>query len=167
MSYWFFRLIAAATRVVPRRVLYAACRLLAMVCPLVRRREAGIMAANLQRVAAFSGRPLSAAGARRRVSNVYFSFAKTVTDYFYFGAHPDELPPLIEVENIGLLDETRARCRGTIIISAHVGSVDNGAALVARHGHVCHIVVITQRDPRQDELFQFQRRARHMRLIPI
>jgi len=167
MSYWFFRLLAAATRVTPRRVLCAACRLLGAVVHFVRRQEAGVVEAKLQRVAAFRGESLPAGEARRRARNVYVSFIKTVMDYFYFGAHPEELPPLVEVGNIGLLEETRARGQGTIIISAHVGSVDNGAAIVARHGYVCHIVVITQHDPRQDELFQHQRHTRHMRLIPI
>lgn len=167
MTYWFFRLIATATRVVPRRVLCGLCELLGAVIHFLRRREARVVAANQQRVASCHGPPLAPSEARRRARRVYVSFLKTVMDYFYFGTHPDELPALVTVENIGILDETRARGRGTIIISAHVGSVDNGAALVARHGYVCHIVVITQHDPRQDELFQFQRRSRDMRIVPI
>ncbi len=167
MIYWFFRLIAGATRLIPRRVLCALCDLLGAVVYLARRREVGVMAATQQRVAAHRGRPLTANEARRRVRRVYASFVKTVMDYFYFGAHLEELPPLVEVENMELLAKTRARGHGTIIISAHVGSVDNGAALVARHGYICHIVVITQHDPRQDKLFQFQRLSRDMRIVPI
>jgi KDO2-lipid IV(A) lauroyltransferase len=167
MTYWFFRLIATATRVVPRRVLCALCGVLGTVIHFLRRGEARVVAANQQRVASHRGQPLAPAAARRRARRVYVSFLKTVMDYFYFGAHPDDLPPLVTVENIGVLDETRAHGRGTIIISAHVGSVDNGAALVARHGYACHIVVITQQDPRQDELFQRQRLSRDMRIVPI
>jgi len=167
MTYWFFRLIATTTRVVPRRVLCALCEVMGAVVHAVRRREARVVAANQQRVAAFCGRPLAPAEARRRARRVYVSFLKTVLDYFYFGAHPDELPLVVTVENIGVLEQARARGRGTIIISAHLGSVDNGAAIVARHGYICHIVVITQHDPRQDRLFQTQRLARDMRIVPI
>lgn len=167
MNYWFFRMTAAAARVVPRRVLLALARLLALIYWLVNRRGVATVAANLQRISGFRGQPLDPTEARGRALKAFTSFAKTVTDYFYFGAHSEELLSLVDVENIEVLARTRALGRGTIIVSAHLGSVENGAALVAHHGFLCSVVALSQATPRLDELFQRQRFARGMRIIPI
>lgn len=169
MKFWLFRVAAAATRIVPRAAALAVASWLARAYFALKQREAGEVAANLQRIAAFRGRPLDAAVALRRARNIYISFAKTVADYFCFGSadRGDALAAMVEVENIESLARARAAGKGTVVITAHLGSVENGGAIIVRHGYRFNVVALPMADSRLDELFQAQRTGRGMQVIEV
>jgi KDO2-lipid IV(A) lauroyltransferase len=134
-----------------------------------KRNEAIAVAANLQRIAAFRGGSLGAAEALERARNIYISFAKTVADYFYFGPadRGDALAAIVDVENIESLAKARAAGKGTVVITAHLGSVENGGATIVRHGYKFNVVALQMSDPRLDELFQAQRTGRGMTVVEV
>ncbi|MBI5685822.1 MAG: lysophospholipid acyltransferase family protein [Verrucomicrobia bacterium] len=169
MKYGLFRAAAAATRMVPRSVAFAVATGLARAYFALKRREAVEVAGNLRRIAAFRGQPLDAAEALRRARSIYISFAKTVADYFYFGSadRGDALAALVEVENIESLARARAAGKGTVVITAHLGSVENGGATIVRHGYKFNVVALQMSDPRLDELFQAQRTGRGMQVVEV
>ena len=167
MKYWLFRAAAAATRLVPRGLAFAVAKGLARAYFAMKRDEAVEVAANLRRIAAFRGEALDAQAAMDRVVGVYISFAKTVADYFHFGAanRADALAAIMEVENIESLAKAQAAGKGTVVVTAHLGSVENGGATIVRHGYKFNVVALPMSDPRQDKLFQAQRTGRGMRVI--
>jgi KDO2-lipid IV(A) lauroyltransferase len=167
MKYWLFRATAAAVRWVPRRAAYAIARFLAFGYYLFKQAENKIVAGNLLRLAAFRGQPLDAAAARCRARDVYASFAKTIVDYYYFATRGEALAAIMEVENIESLARARALGCGTVVVTAHLGCVENGGSTIVRHGYVFNVVALTQADPRMDELFQRQRTDRGMQVIPM
>ncbi|MCX6907922.1 MAG: lysophospholipid acyltransferase family protein [Verrucomicrobia bacterium] len=169
MKYWLFRAAAAATRIVPRAVALAVARWLARVYFALKQEEAAEVAANLQRIAAFRGQPLDAAAALGRVRNIYTSFAKTVADYFYFGSadRADALASIVDVENIESLARAKAVGKGTVVVTAHLGSVENGGAIIVRHGYKFNVGALPMADARLDELFQAQRTGRGMQVIEV
>jgi KDO2-lipid IV(A) lauroyltransferase len=169
MKYRLFRAAAALTRIVPRPLALAVASGLARLFFRFKRHEAVEVAANLQRMAAFRRQPLGAAEALERAQNVYVSFAKTVTDYFYFGspARAEMLAAMVEVENIESLARARSAGKGTVVITAHLGCVENGGAIIARHGYKFNVVALPMSDSRLDELFQAQRTGRGMQVIEV
>jgi len=169
MKYLLFRAAAAATRIVPRSVALAVASWLAGAYFALKRREATGVAANLLRIGAFRGEALDAAVALDRARKIYISFAKTVADYFYFGSadRADALAAMVEVQNIESLARARAAGKGTVVVTAHLGSVENGGATIVRHGYKFNVVALPMPDARLDELFQQQRTGRGMQVIEV
>ncbi|MFZ2643848.1 MAG: lysophospholipid acyltransferase family protein [Verrucomicrobiia bacterium] len=169
MKYGLFRAAAAITRIVPRAVALTVASWMARVYFALKRSEAEEVVSNLRRIAAFRGEPLDEGVTLRRTRNTYISFAKTVADYFYFGSasRADALAALVEVENIESLDRARAAGKGTVVVTAHLGSVENGGAIIVRHGYKFNVVALPMADPRVDELFQTQRIGRGMQVIEV
>ena len=167
MKYWLFRVAAAATRILPRRWVLAAASGLARTSFIAKRHEAVDVADNLRRMAAFRGESLDTQTAMDRVVNVYSSFAKTVADYFYFGSadRAGALAAITEIENMQSLASARAAGKGTVVVTAHLGSVENGGAAIVRHGYKFNVVALPMSDPRLDALFQAQRTGRGMQVI--
>ena len=167
MKYRLFRVAAVAARLVPRALALAVAGWLARAYYVLHRREAVEVAANLRRIAAFRGELLGAEEALDRAGSVYVSFAKTVADYFYFGTagRAGALAAITEVENIESLAAAQAAGKGTLVVTAHLGSVENGGAAIVRHGYKFNVVALPMADARLDGLFQAQRTGRGMQVI--
>ena len=166
MNYWLFRAAALASRIVPRCAAYGVARLLAKLSLVFKRREARAVAANIQRVMAFRGEPADAMAASRLTQRVYFNFAKYIVDYYrYSEGHDEELSALMEVDNIQALSRGLALGRGVVVVTAHLGNIENGGMTIVHHGYKFTVVALQQPDPRMNELFQRQRKARGMQVI--
>ena len=63
------------------------------------------------------------------------------------------------------LASARAAGKGTVVVTAHLGSVENGGAAIVRHGYKFNVVALPMSDPRLDALFQAQRTGRGMQVI--
>ncbi|MBI5822003.1 MAG: lysophospholipid acyltransferase family protein [Verrucomicrobia bacterium] len=169
MKYGLFRAAAAITRIVPRAVALTVASWLGRVYFALKQSEAGEVASNLRRIASFRGESLGENAALNRARNIYISFAKTVADYFYFGpaSRADALKALVEVENIESLGRARAAGKGTVVVTAHLGCVENGGATIVRHGYKFNVVALPMADPRVDKLFRAQRVGRGMQVIEV
>ena len=171
MKYRLFQLVAALVRLTPRRVAYAVARVIAVILHRLKTGETAKVAANLQRIAAYRGQPISEDAAHSRVREVYFSFAKTIVDYYYFaaakGPRAERLASLTEIVNMESFARASALGKGTVVVTAHLGIVENGGAAIVRHGYAFNVVALPQADARMDELFQRQRIARGMSVIPM
>ena len=166
MKYWFFSIAAFASRAAPRRVIYAVAWLVSRILLILKRREAEAVAGNLQRAATFHGQPLDPVALRRRTRAVYFSFARYIVDYYRYAEGRDaELASLMEVENIQAMDRGLALGNGVVVVTAHLGNIENGGMSIIQRGYKFTVVALNQPDPRMNELFQRQRRARGMGVI--
>ncbi|MBI4355214.1 MAG: lysophospholipid acyltransferase family protein [Candidatus Omnitrophica bacterium] len=73
----------------------------------------------------------------------------------------------VRLEGRGLLDAARAQGRGVIVVSAHLGNWELGAAALAVLGYPVTAVALEHGHPRVDELFVRQRERLGMEVVPL
>ena len=97
---------------------------------------------------------------------VFVNFAKYLLDFFRL-AEVDDAFLRRRVTMVGRehLDRVLSQGRGAIILSAHLGNYELGAAVMAVAGYPVNVIVLTHQDPRIDAFFVGQRRALKVRAI--
>lgn len=104
----------------------------------------------------------------RTVREVFRNFAKYLVDFFRLERVDQRfINRRVTVEGREHVDAARRRGKGVIILSAHVGNYELGAALAATGGYPMSAIVLTHQDPRVDAFFTGQRLSRGVRSIPV
>lgn len=106
---------------------------------------------------------------RRAVARAVFrNFAKYLVDFFRL-AEADAAFMARHVTVVGRehVDAARRQGRGALIVSAHLGNYELGAAATAALGLPVHSVVLRHQDPRIDAFFTRQRRHGQVHPIPV
>jgi len=96
------------------------------------------------------------------VREVFRNFARYLVEFFTF--HRVK-PPSVAVEGDGHLQHVRRR--GAILLSAHVGNWEVGAALIRRMGWPVAAVALPHPDAGVNQLFDSQRRRCGITVIPL
>ena len=140
-----------AIRVLPARVANGLARTCARVAfafrPAPRRR----LEANLSRL-------LETPGVRARALESFEHFALTLTDFLRLGhIRRESLPASVEVRGAEHLAAAAASERGVIVLSAHVGSWERGAAFLASLGRHVHIAARPHPSRRVEDFFARRR----------
>lgn len=94
----------------------------------------------------------------RASREVFRNFAKYLIDFFRF----ETITPRFIAERVTLvgrhhLDAALRQGRGALLLSAHLGNYELGAAVAAGLGYPVQVVVLQHRDPRVDAFFTRQR----------
>lgn len=99
---------------------------------------------------------------------VFRNFAKYLVDFFRF-AEVDEAFIRRRVTVVGRehLDAALRQGRGALLVSAHLGNYELGAAVTARLGYPVNTIVLTHQNPRVDAFFTSQRAMRNVRPIAV
>jgi KDO2-lipid IV(A) lauroyltransferase len=102
----------------------------------------------------------------RRAREVYLHFSRYLVDVLYHGRRlaPDFMART-EWENARAIDQARARGRGVIFLSAHLGNWELAAMMLASRVPM-HVVVEPHHDPRIDRWFMERRRVWGVRVFP-
>jgi len=113
-------------------------------------------------------RPGMSAAARRATAREAFEhFALSLADSLRLARlAPAALERAIEVRGREHLEHARASGRGVILLSAHAGNWEWGAAWLASHGPPLHVVARPHPDRRVDRRFHRLRRARGVGMLP-
>jgi KDO2-lipid IV(A) lauroyltransferase len=92
-----------------------------------------------------------------------------VVDFFHFlRLDPNRVKRLIDFGTVrDVLDELLAHGKGVIILSAHLGNWELGAAALAATGYKLNAVVLRPPDAKLNNLYQRQRIERQMNPIPL
>lgn len=99
---------------------------------------------------------------------VFRNFAKYLVDFFRFSELDREyIKRNIKVENLCYLDEALSHGKGTIILSAHLGSWELGGVVVALLGYPIWTVALPHKDKRVNNFFNSQREGKGMKVIPL
>ena len=169
MKYLQLKLAEYLSRLLPRKVCYGLARRIADLYVLFDRRGRESVIANLQRIHQYSGISLTQRALRALARENFLNFAKYLVDFFQFlQLHPERVNRLIDFGNVRtVLDESLEHGKGVIIVSAHLGNWELGAAALAAHGYKIHAVVLQQPDARLNELYQRQRIERRLNPIPL
>lgn len=169
MKYLQLKLAEFISRFFPRRMAYGVARRLADVYFLIDRRGREAVIANLKRIYGYRGIQLSDRGLRTLARENFLNFAKYLVDFFHFlHLKPARAHRLIDFANVKeTFDECLAKGKGVIVLSAHLGNWELGAAAVAQSGYKFNAVALWQPDPKLNELYQSYRTAREIRPIPF
>ncbi len=169
MKYLLLTLAKVITCWLPRRIGYGIARRIADVYFLVDRRGRENVIQNLSCIYGHAGTTLSYSSLRRLARGNFLNFAKYLVDFFHFlSLKPEALNRLIDFGNVRpVLDELLGHGKGVIFISAHLGNWELGAGALATLGYKINAVALWQPDPRLNALYQKQRAARQLTLIPM
>jgi lauroyl/myristoyl acyltransferase len=134
--YLQLKLAEIVARVVPRKVGYGIARRFADLYLLFDRRGREAVIGNLQRIHQRSGVALSRRALRALARENFLNFAKYVVDFFHFlRLKPAQMDRLVEFANVPqILDALLAHGKGVIVVSAHLGNWELGAAALAQRG---------------------------------
>lgn len=154
---------ALAVRLLPEpladRLGIAAARLLFALRPPARR----ALEANLERLLG----PGSGAEARRTARESFEQFALVFTDFLRLDrSDPERLERDLVVHGSEHLAAARASGRGVILISAHVGSWERGAAWLAARVPQLHVVARPHGSHLVEQFFQRRRGSWGIRSLP-
>lgn len=148
---------------------YGVARRFADLYVLFDRRSRECVISNLTRIHQHSGVVLSRRALRVLARENFLNFAKYLVDFFHFlHLKPERMNRLI---NFGIvpqvLDDLLAKGKGVIVLSAHLGNWELGAAALAQRGYPFHAVALWQPDPKLNELYQSYRTRRCINPIPF
>jgi KDO2-lipid IV(A) lauroyltransferase len=169
VKYLQLKLAEFLSRVLPRRVGYGVARRFADVYVLLDRRGRESVISNLTRIHQQNGVVLSRRALRVLARENFLNFAKYLVDFFHFlHLKPERMNRLI---NFGIvpqvLDDLLAKGKGCIVLSAHLGNWELGAAALAQRGYPFHAVALWQPDPKLNALYQSYRTRRRINPIPF
>lgn len=169
MKYLAFRMAQFLARSTPRPVAYWIGTTISWFHYALNRQSRHAVIANLRQIHRAGNRAFSERELRRQARAVFVNFAKYVVDFFsLFHLSDEERRKLIHWN--GLPDVFR-RClerrKGVIALTAHMGNWELGGAAMCMCGFKVNAVALVQPDPKLNELFQSQRLARGMQVIPM
>jgi KDO2-lipid IV(A) lauroyltransferase len=169
MKYYQLKFAELLGRVFPRRVAYGIARRIADVYVLLDRRGREAVMANLRRIHEHGGVRLSERALHSLARENFLNFAKYLVDFFHFlHVRPERLHRLIEFGGAcEALDELLAHGRGVIVVSAHLGNWELGAAAMTSLGYKIHAVALRVPDRKLNALYQRYRAARGIHTIPF
>ena len=89
---------------------------------------------------------------------VFRNFAKYLVDFFRSNKiDKDYLERNVKVEGVRNIDDARAMGKGVIILSAHIGNWELGAAVTSMIGYPINVVVLTHKNKRINDFFTGRR----------
>jgi KDO2-lipid IV(A) lauroyltransferase len=104
---------------------------------------------------------------RERARQAFENFALSLLDFLRLPTLDAEaLIDAVEVRGRRHLEAARRGGRGVIVLSAHLGNWEWGAAFLAACGLPIHVVARPHRDARVESLFARCRRRRGVRMLP-
>ncbi len=169
MKYLAFRIAQFLARSTPRPVAYWIGDFISWFHFRFDSQSRRAVLDNLSIIHRASGQEVGRRQLRREARDVYRNFAKYIVDFFTLFHFRDEerrklmdLGDLYEVIQRGL-----DRGKGVITVTAHMGNWELGGASMCMGGFKVNAVALVQADPKLNELFQSQRLARGMQIIPL
>jgi KDO2-lipid IV(A) lauroyltransferase len=169
VKYLQLKLAEFLSRLLPRSLGYGVARRLADLYLLFDRRGREAVMGNLRRIHAYNGVVLSPRALRALARENFLNFAKYLVDFFHFlHLKTERMNRLIHFGIVPqVLDDLLAKGHGVIILSAHLGNWELGAAALAQRGYLLNAVALWQPDPKLNALYQSYRTRRQIRPIPF
>ena len=160
LGYWIADVVV---RVLPARVSQALAVALARVVFAARPPARARLEAHFARVA----RTEAPAGRRRMAREAFEHFALSLVEFLRLNRVPAErLAGPVEIHGRRHLRAARRAGRGVIVLSAHAGSWECGAAWLASRGIRLHVVARPHHHPWVERLFVRRRAERGVGTIP-
>jgi KDO2-lipid IV(A) lauroyltransferase len=163
-----YRLAAFLSRLPPERMAYWIG--LRIADAFYRRNRAGREAvmSNLKNIYTARGVEPATDALQGLARKCYQYFGKYLIDFFrYARVTPEEVRRRVSIEHGEYLQECLALGRGAVLVTAHFGNWELGAAVMAAMGYKINAMVLPERLQKLNRMFQRQRESRGVKLIPV
>ncbi len=167
MKYLQLRFAQLIARLLPRRVSYGVARRFADLMVILDGLGRESVISNLRHIFLYGGVNMSDRALRALARETFLNFAKYLVDFFSLLHVPSaKLRKLVDFGNFPqTLDNLLAHGKGVVVVSAHMGNWELGAAAVAHAGYKLNAVALAHPNKRLNDLYQRQRAARGIRAI--
>jgi len=162
--YMFFRFARCLATSLPLKVGYKGAEALADVYYFFARSDKINLEENLKHVLKINDKKIIC----KHIRSVFRNFAKYLVDFFRFSE--EDIKSMLKVTTINgkeNLDKTLAEGKGALLVSAHLGNWELGAAVVGCLGYDLHAITLDHKDKRVNDLFLSQRLSCNVTSIPI
>ncbi len=96
------------------------------------------------------------------------NFAKYLVDFFRMDKIDQRfIDKYVKLENLHYFDELLKQGKGVIVLSAHLGNWELGAAVMGYLGYPFWAVALEHKDPRVNDFFNRQRNSKNVQVIPF
>lgn len=164
MLYSLYRTGRKLVLLLPLEVCYAAAVFLADIYWVFARKDKIALEYNLAVVLGTKDKKLI----QRCIRNVFRNFAKYLVDFFRFSKlDRNYILSHITVDGKENLDKALAKGKGVLLVAAHMGNWELGAAVVASLGYQLYAIVLDHKDKRINDFFLEQRAIVDVKVIPI
>ena len=152
--YILYELGRFTATLLPRRVNYALADMISYFYWLCARKDRKVIHRNLEVVIGGSGGGIDYDVCAREI---FKNFARYLTDFFR-ASELDKgfLKRNVVIEGEEFLRAASARGKGVILLSAHIGNWEMGAAVVSLMGYPLHAVALTHKNRLVDNFFKRQ-----------
>lgn len=165
MLYFFYRTGLFIALILPIRISYAIACCLADVFYYISPTDRRTVISNLKIVLNGSVDDELIAGMAK---DVFRNFAKYLVDFFRFQKIDEEyVRKNVSVEGAINIEDARAKGKGAIMLSAHMGNWELGGAVVSMIGYPISAVVLTHKNKRINDFFTSQRLKGNMKPIEM
>jgi len=104
----------------------------------------------------------------KNMKGIFRNFAKYLADFFRFSKlSRDYILNHITLEGKENIDKAMANGKGAIMLAAHIGNWEMGAAVMASLGYPFHAIILDHKDKRINELFRQQRAISGVKAISV
>lgn len=158
--YYLFVLGKIVAKIFPRRISYAIAKFCAQLHFYLSPKDRETVLYNLSAIVPQDKR-------KRYAKGVFINFAYYLVDFFRQDRLDKEfIDKYVEVKGIENLDEAFKSNQGVIILTAHLGNYELGAAVASILGYPLHAIALPHKDQRTNKLFNDQRGSVGVKVIP-
>jgi lauroyl/myristoyl acyltransferase len=165
LTYWAVRLASALLSIIPVRLSYALAGLVGEAYYFANPKHTHWAAFNLARVL---NEPEDSPYVRKIARRSFGNYARVLVDFFRL-PHVSQAEIMARGSVAGLdnLRVARERGKGTILITAHMGSWDRAGALLTGYGYAATVLVDTFSPPQLDAWVTRMRRKFRMQAVAV
>lgn len=169
MKYYWLKLAELLARLFPRRMSYGLARRIGDLYIVFDRRGRESVISNLKQIQASSGVALSSRALHSLARENFLNFAKYLVDFFKFlRLDPQRMDRIVHFGNVpAVLDDLLHHGKGIIVVSAHLGNWELGAAALAALGYKFNAVALWMPNKKLNDLYQYYRSSRSINPIPF
>ena len=167
-TYTSYRLAQLVSQRLPRRFAYwVGLRIADRFFARDQQGRRAVMS-NLSRILESQGTHASEESLRQMARRNFQYFGKYLVDFFRFSRFQlKDVHRLVSMEHLEYLEEAERLGQGVVLITAHLGNWELGAAILSSLGRRLSAVYFPQRASKINELFQKHRSQRGIHLIPF
>jgi lauroyl/myristoyl acyltransferase len=168
MKYWLYRFTAWLIRLLPRKAAYWIGLRICDFAYCMNHRERGAVRENMRIIFEHQGIHPSQHILDGYTRKTFQYFGKYLADFIRFRAvSAEDVRQQVSIRGLEHLEAIRNSSRGAILLTAHFGNWELGGAFVAGLGIPVHAVVRPVASPSLERIFDFFRRQRGLKTIPL
>lgn len=111
----------------------------------------------------------SCLGINKKTRNVFRNFGRYLVEFFRMKRHVSKsfIDKKIKIHNMNRIDEVLKKGRGAILLTAHIGNWELGAAVLSSFGYSLLAIALPHKESIVNNLFNEQRQSTGVHVVPV